>query len=315
MAHPGLIQPLDPEGLRRWHRDHKDLRLRRKLVGEREAVRRFVRGGDYIGVDLYGTVRCPLSLVREIVRQGPRRLRLAGQGFLNLDLLLAAGLVESIDLAYVGCEAYGVSPILRRAVEGGKVRAIEWSNGALAWRLKAAAMGVPFLPARSMLGSDTLRNSNAKVMKDPFTGLRVALLPALAPDCGIVHVHRADAYGNCQIDGVTGCALELARASKRLIVSAEELIETDEILEHPERTVIPFYLVDAVVHAPFGAHPGETCGLYERDEPHIQRFLEAARSPEAVRAYLREFVHGVPSHAKYLERIGSQRLRSLRIGP
>jgi acyl CoA:acetate/3-ketoacid CoA transferase alpha subunit len=306
-----LLRPPDPEGLRAWMRDNKDMTLKRKVMSEAEAVRRFVHDGDYVGFELYGTVRCPLSVVREIVRQGPRRLRLLGQGLMDVDFLIAAGLVEAMDITYVGYEAYGLSPVLRRAAEKGGLRLVEWSNAALAWRMKAAAMGLPFLPARSMLGTDTFAHSGARRMKDPFTGMELALLPALALDCGVVHVHRADVYGNCQLDGITGFALEMARASKRLIISAEEIIETEEIMRRPEKTAIPFYLVDAVVHAPFGSHPGETCYLYQRDEPHIQGYLAAARTEEGMKRYLDEWVYGVSSHASYMRRVGKTRLAKL----
>jgi len=163
-----------------------------------------------------------------------------------------------------------------------------------------------------MLGTDTFRHSAARQMRDPFTGTKLTLLPALILDCGVVHVHRADPYGNCQIDGISGFALEMARASKRLIVSAEEIIETDEIRRRPEKTSIPFYLVDAVVHAPFGSHPGETCYLYRRDEPHIREFLEASKTEAGTRSYLRRYIDGTRDHADYLRRIGSKRLEALR---
>ncbi|MEK9146515.1 MAG: CoA-transferase [Elusimicrobiota bacterium] len=309
-----LLQEPDVEGFRHWMRDNKDLSLKPKVMSEAEAVKRFIHDGDYIGFELYGSVRCPLSMVREVVRQGKKRLRLAGQGLMDVDFLVAAGLVEAMDITYVGYEAYGISPILRRAAESGTLTLVEWSNAALAWRFKAAAMGVPFLPARSMLGTDTFRYSAAKRMKDPFTGISLTLLPALILDCGVVHVHRADRYGNCHLDGITGFALEMARASKRLIISAEEIIETDEIRSRPEKTAIPFYLVDAVVHAPFGAHPGETCYLYERDEPHIRRYLDAVRTEQGTKDYLDKWVHGVESHAKYLELVGTERLKELSKG-
>lgn len=306
-----LLAAPDVEGFRHWLRKNKDLSLRRKVLSERDAVRLFVKDGDYIGFELYGTVRCPLSVAREIVRQRKRRLKLVGQGLMDVDFLVAEGLVSALDLAYVGYEAYGLSPVLRRAVEGGKLRLTEWSNGAIAWRMKAAAMGVPFLPCRSMLGSDTFKHSAAKRIKDPFTGMALAALPALILDCGVVHVHRADIYGNCQLDGITGFALEMARASKRLIISAEEIIESDEIRSRPEKTAIPFYLVDAVVHAPFGSHPGETCYLYERDEPAIREYLRAVATAPGAKAYLDKYVHGVADHNAYLDLIGRRRLAAL----
>ncbi|MDE2291517.1 MAG: CoA transferase subunit A, partial [Elusimicrobia bacterium] len=306
-----FLQPPDPDGFRAWNRDMKELRPVPKIMSEHEAVRRFVMDGDYVGFELYGTVRCPLSIVREIVRQGKRRLRLLGQGLMDVDLLVAAGLVAAMDLAYVGYEAHGLSPVLRRAVEKGGLETREWSNGALAWRLKAAAMGVPFLPTRSMLGSDTLRSSGAATMRDPYSGIQVALLPALHPDCAVVHVHRADVYGNCQIDGVSGFAPEIARASRRLIVTTEHVVDEEVIRSRPERTVIPFYLVDAVVHAPYGSHPGETCGVYRRDEEHLKAYLEAIRTEEGARAYLDEWVSGVPDHMAYRRKVGLDRLEGL----
>jgi len=281
-------------------------------MSEREAVERFVHDGDYIGFELYGTVRCPMSLAREIVRQGKKHLRLAGQGLNEVDLLVAAGLVEKMDITYVGYEVHGLSNILRRAAEGGKLKLVEWSNAAMAWRFKAAAMGVPFLPVRSMLGSDTLRYSAAKVARCPYTGLKLTLLPALILDVGIIHVHRADRYGNCQIDGISGFALEMARASKRLIISAEEIIDTEEIRRYPERTVIPYFLVDAVVHAPFGSHPGDMAYMYDRDEEHLREFLEATKTEEGTQQYLEKYVYGVKDHQEYLELIGQARLEELR---
>ncbi|MBI2386940.1 MAG: CoA transferase subunit A [Elusimicrobia bacterium] len=313
LAPPPLFQPPDPDGFRAFLRDEKDFSLRSKLMTEREAVKRFIHSGDYVGFELYGTVRCPLSVVREIVRRRVGGLRLMGQGLMDADFLIAAGLVAEMDITYVGYEAYGLSPILRRAVESGALKLAEWSNAAITWRMKAAAMGLPFLPARTMLGTDTLARSPAKTMQDPFTGMELTLLPALVLDAAVIHVHRADKFGNCQIDGISGFAVEMSRACRRLIVSAEEIVDTEAFREKPERTVIPYFLVDAVVPAPFGAHPGETCGVYRRDEPHIKEYLEATRSEEATRRYLDEFVHGVKDHAAYLERVGASRLRALKV--
>jgi acyl CoA:acetate/3-ketoacid CoA transferase alpha subunit len=253
--------------------------------------------------------------VREVVRQRVGGLRLMGQGLMDADFLIASGLVTEMDITYVGYEAYGLSPILRRAVESGKIRLAEWSNAAITWRLKAGAMGLPFLPARSMLGTDTLARSPVKTMRDPFTGMTLALLPALVLDCAVIHVQRADRYGNCQIDGISGFAVEMSRSTKRLIVTAEEIVDTEVIRAQPERTIIPYFLVDAVVPAPFGAHPGETCGLYRRDEPHIRAYLEATRTEAATQRYLDEFVHGVPDHKAYLEHVGLSRLKGLEVDP
>jgi len=235
-----------------------------------------------------------------------------GQGVYELDLWLAAGLVKKLDVTYIGLEVYGTSASLRRAVESGQVETcVEWSNGAISWRMKAAAMGVPFIPVRSMLGTDTLTYSTAKVVADPFTGIKVCLLPALILDVGLIHVHRADRYGNAQIEGISGFAFEMARASKRLLISAEEIVPTDEIRKYPDRTLIPYYLVDAVVHAPFGSHPGEMAYLYGRDEPALREWIEASKTAEGALAYLNKYVHAVKNHREYLDLIGQERLTQL----
>jgi acyl CoA:acetate/3-ketoacid CoA transferase alpha subunit len=251
-------------------------------------------------------------LVNEIVRQGIQSLRVAGQGVYELDMLLAAGLVSALDITYIGLEVYGTSNCLRREVESGRIkRCVEWSNASIAWRFKAAAMGVPFLPVRSMLGTDTMRYSAAKVVECPFTGQPVCLVPALILDVGLIHVHRADMYGNAQIDGITGFSVELARASKTLIISAEEIVETEEFRRWPDRTIIPYYLVDAVVNAPFGSHPGEMCYLYRRDEEQIREWVNASKEPETTSAYLEKYIYSVADHREYLEKIGAQRLERL----
>ena len=308
-----LIQPPDMNAFREWNRLHKNKSLVDKLMSEKEAVSRFMFDGAYIGTELYGTVRCPMSLVRELIRQGYKDLRVAGQGVMELDMLLATGRVKTLDITYIGNEVYGTSANLRREVESGRVeKVVEWSNGGITWRFKATAMGVPFIPARSMLGSDTLKYSAAKVVECPFTGVKVALLPALILDVGFIHVHRADRYGNCQIDGISGFATEMARASKRLIISAEEIVPTDLIRERPDRTAIPYYLVDAIVPAPYASHPGEMCYVHRRDEELIREWVKEMEQPDTAAAYLQKYVYGVKDHEEYMDLIGRERLVSLR---
>ena len=229
-----MLQPPDLNQFREHNRT-KPRGLIDKRMTEAEAVSQFIHDGDYIGTELYGTVRCPQSLINEVVRQGKRYLRVAGQGVYELDMLLGASLVKALDHTYIGMEVYGISNCLRREVESGRVEhCVEWSNAGIAWRFKAAAMGVPFIPVRSMLGTDTLEYSAAKVVEDPFTGDPIALLPALILDVGMIHVHRTDKYGNAQIDGISGFAFELARASKRLLISTEQIVPEEEIRRHPE---------------------------------------------------------------------------------
>ncbi|NJD59494.1 MAG: CoA transferase subunit A [Anaerolineales bacterium] len=307
-----MIQPPDIESFREWNRTHKSRKLVDKRMSEQEAISTFVYDGCYIGTELYGTVRCPMSMARELVRQGKKDLRVCGQGVLELDLWMAAGLVKKLDITYIGLEVYGTSNALRRAVESGQiVTCVEWSNASISWRMKATAMGVPFLPARSMLGTDMIKYSSAKVVEDPFSGIKVCLLPALILDVAIIHVHRADRYGNAQIEGITGFGAEMARATKRLILSAEEIVDTDEIRKYPDRTIIPYYLVDAVVHAPFGSHPGEMAYMYGRDEAVIREWVESSKTAEGAKAYLDKYVYGVANHEEYMKLIGEEQLSQL----
>ncbi len=308
-----LIHPPDLDDFRQWNREKKSRALIDKMMTEEEAVSRFVYDGCYIGTELYGTVRCPMTLVREVIRQGKKDLRVAGQGVTELDLWLGAGIVKTLDITYIGLEVFGVSNALRRAVESGQVeKVVEWSNGGITWRFKATSMGVPFIPVRAMLGSDTLTYSAAKVVECPFTGMKVCLIPALILDVGLIHVHRADKYGNAQIDGISGFAFEMSRACKRLIISAEEIVEPEVIRRAPDRTMIPYYLVDAVVHAPYGSHPGEMVYCYARDEEQLREWVSAAKTEAGAHAYLDKYVHNLANHQEYLDLVGRDRLEMLR---
>jgi acyl CoA:acetate/3-ketoacid CoA transferase alpha subunit len=307
-----LLQEPDINSFR-LHNREKPKGLIDKRMTEAEAVKRFIHDGDYIGTELYGTVRCPMSLVNEIVRQGITDLRVAGQGVYELDILLGAHAIKALDHTYLGLEVYGISSCLRREVESGRTKCVEWSNAGIAWRFKAAAMGIPFIPVRSMLGTDTFKYSAAKVVECPFTGDPICLLPALILDVGLIHVHRVDKFGNAQIDGISGFAFEMARASKRLIISAEEIVDTELIRSHSDRTIIPYFLVDAVIHAPFGSHPGEMCYVYERDENQIKEWVELSKTEEGAQTYIDKYIRGINNHQEYLSLIGSERLQQLKM--
>ena len=306
-----LIQPVDLDGFRE-HNRNKSKALIDKTMTEKEAIDKFVKSGDYVGFELYGTVRCPMSLTRELVRSGKKDFRIVGQGVHELDMMFAADMVREIDFTYIGLEVYGISGNMRRAVESGAVKKIvEWSNAALTWRFKAASMGIPFIPTRSMLGTDTLKKSSAKVIECPFTHQKVALLPALIVDTGFIHVNRADIHGNCQIDGISGFAFEMSRACKNLIISTEEIVDTSEIREHPDRTIIPYYLVDAVIHAPYASWPGEMSGLHERDEPHYKMYVDKQKTKEGMDDYMKEWVYDLPDHQSLLDKVGKKRFQDL----
>jgi glutaconate CoA-transferase subunit A len=292
-----------------------------KVMTVGEAVRRFVHNGDYLAIGGFGADRIPTAALHEILRQGQQDLRFAGHTATHDFQILAAGnltgrgrTLAQVDVAYVvGLEARGLSPHARRVMESGTVEATEWSNYALAIRFKAAAMGLPFLPVRSMLGTDTFRHSAARVIECPFTGALLAALPALYPDVAALHVHEADRFGNCRIRGTTVADLDVARAAHRVIVTCERLIPTEEIRRDPSLTVIPFLCVDAVCEVPYGSYPGNMPYEYFSDEVHLRQWLEAEEDETTHRRFLDEYVLGVRDFAEYLERCGGlPRLQELR---
>jgi glutaconate CoA-transferase subunit A len=189
----------------------------------------------------------------------------------------------------------------------------EWSNAGLYWRYLAASINAPFIAARTMLGTDTLKYSAAKVVEDPFTGKPAALFPALYPDVALVHVHESDVYGNARIRGIDIADHVLTRAAKRVLLTAERIIPDDEIRSDPGRTLIPYYLVDAVVEVPFGSYPGNMPYEYYSDEEHLQEWLLAEREPDTFKKFLQKYIYGTSDFAQYLELCGGiKRMQALR---
>lgn len=311
-----LIGWHDPDEHRAWVAAHKSRALQDKRTTLHEAVAQYVPDGALIACGGFGHIRVSMAAIYEIIRQRKRDLTFCGKTAVHdSDVLIAAGCVNRIEVAYAfGHELRGLSPASRRAVEGGRCRVVaEISNAGYQWRFLAAAMGLPFIPTRVMLGTDTLAHSSARVIEDPFSGKPIALLPACYPDVVLMHVHRADRYGNCQIDGIIIEDFELARAARRLIVTTEEIVDEDVIREHPQRTIIPYYLVDAVIEAPYGAHPTLMPDQYYFDEAHIGEWLQFSKTDEGATEYLDRYVYGVEDFAEYLELIGGKdRMEHLR---
>jgi len=292
-----------------------------KVTDVADAVARLVHDGDYLAIGGFGADRLPTAVIHEILKQRKQNLSLAGHTATHDFQILCAGnltgrgqTLKRVDVAYVvGLEARGLSPHARRVMESGDVEICEWSNYALAVRFKAAAMGVPFLPCRSLLGTDTFANSAAHVIACPFTGEKLTALPALYPDIAAIHVHEADCFGNCRIRGTTVADFDVARAARRLIVTCERLISTDELRSDPSRTVIPFYCVDAVCEVPFGSYPGNMPYEYFSDEAHIKHWLEVERDPALHEAFLKKFIFEAKDFAEYIHLCGGiPRLQELR---
>ncbi len=291
---------------------HKPRGLTRKLTTVHEAVQRLVSDGDYLAIGGFGTNRIPTAVCHEILRQKKQRLAFAGHTATHDFQLLCAGnltdrgqILAKIDAAYiVGLEARGLSPQARRVMESGTVEVAEWSNYALAVRFRAAAMGVPYLPTRSMLGTDTGKESGAVEVICPYTGVKLLALPALYPDVAAIHVHEADVFGNARIRGTSVADLDVARAAKKLIITCERLIPHEEFRRDPDRTSIPFYCVDAVCEVPYGSYPGNMPYEYFSDEDHLKLWMKKEEDPAEYKQFLTEALWNHSDFNSYLQWAG-----------
>ena len=309
-----LFMPPDVEAARAFFRE-KSRALTDKRMSVAQAVERFIHDGDYLAVGGFGSVRIPTAVLHEIVRRRYHNLGFCGHcSTHDFQILADGGVLDRCDISYiVGLELRGLSPHGRRLVERGALRTTEWSNAGLGWRYKAAAMGLTFLPARTMLGSDTERYSAAREITCPFTGQKLLAVPALFPDVAVIHVHQADIYGNAQIEGIHIVDRDLARAAKRLIITAERIIPTEEFRRHPELTAIPYWLVDAVCLVPGGSYPAEMPFEYTSDETHMADWVAAEATEESLQAFLDRFIYNTPDFDAYLAlNGGANRLAELR---
>jgi glutaconate CoA-transferase subunit A len=300
---------------------HKPRGMTNKVTTVHEAVSRLVKDGDYLAIGGFGTNRIPTAVCHEILRQRKQNLAFAGHTATHDFQLLCAGnltgrgqTLAKVDAAYiVGLEARGLSPQARRVMESGTLEVAEWSNYALAVRFRAAAMGVPYLPVRSMLGTDTGKHSHAATVTCPYTGVPLLALPALYPDVAAIHVHEADVYGNARIRGTSVADLDVARAAKRLILTCERLVPHEDFRREPDRTSIPFYCVDAVCEVPYGSYPGNMPYEYFSDEEHLKRWLKEEEDPATYPTFLAEAIWNQPDFASYLQWCGGlPRMQELR---
>jgi glutaconate CoA-transferase subunit A len=275
-----------------------------KLTTLDDAVAR-IHDGDHVAIGGCLYSRTPLALFWAMLRRRPRHLTLAR----NLmcyegEWAMVAGAVDKVVTAWMGIGLpWGLSRIQREYVERGKVEFEEWSHLALGLRFRAAAMGVPFLPSLTMLGSSLMDVGGAKTIACPYTGRTLHAVPALYPDVALIHVHRADRFGNAQIDGYPHMDADLARAAATVLVTAEEIVPDEQIRKHPDRTVIPGFAVDALVHVSFGSYPHECYGRYDSEPAHFTTYVDGIKANGAagVAEYLERYVYGPASFPDYLE--------------
>jgi len=294
----------------------RDRSLRDKVMSLDEAAA-LVPDGTSVGIGGSTLSRTPMAMIWALIRANRKDLFCARSITSNEgELLFASGTSRHILTSWFSQGiVWGVSRIMRLYTETGRARFEEWSHMAVGLRFRAGAMGVPFLPMRSMMGSDVIEQlPDPKLIDCPFTGEKLVLVPALNPDVALIHVQRCDAYGNAQIDGLPFMDVDLAMAATRVILTTERIVSNDQIRRAPDQTKIPFMAVDAVVEAPFGSAPHECYGLYEPLFAHLDAYAaQIRRDPEeGIRAYLERYFHGPKSWTEYLDLLGLDELLDAR---
>jgi glutaconate CoA-transferase subunit A len=287
-----------------------------KLMALSEAVARYVHDGDVVYAAGF-THLIPFAAGHEIIRQGRRNLTLArATPDLIYDQMVAAGCARKVIFSYMGNPGVGSLRVVRAEIEAGRLEWEEYSHFSMISRLQAGAAGLPFMPMMPTAAGDLERvNPNYRRVVDPYSGREVVVVPALNPDVAIVHVQRADAEGNAQIWGIVGEQKEAAFAARRVIITAEEIVDEEIIRSDPNRTLIPGFIVDAVCHVPYCAHPSYTQGYYDRDNEFYLEWDQISQSREAVQRYLEEWVYGVKDRAEYWEKLGPEVHARLKVEP
>ncbi len=294
-----------------------------KIMTASEAVERFIFDGASVGFSGQNVVGAPMAITHEIIRQKKKNLTLLGCNLsLPADILIGAGLVRKCEwgtcnIGYRGIPSMGYSA--RKYYQEGKLEIEDYEHLGMVSRFLAGEMGLPFMPVMSSLGSDILKykapstEKKFEIIENPWNpGEKVLLMPAATPDVAIVHVQRADEMGDAIMEGFTATIPELVRASKKVIVSCEEIISSEETRNYPEMTTIPYIYVDAVVEQPWGSHPTATYRYYDCDVEHLRMYQECAEAAlkegksgmQKYQDYLQEYVLSCDTFNDYLEKIG-----------
>jgi glutaconate CoA-transferase subunit A len=305
-----------------------------KLIDLHQAAA-LVPDGATLSFGGFTTQRHPMAFIYELIRLKRRNLYLFGHSpGGDWDILIGAGCVKRVELAYEADEAFQtVGPRWRKVVESGAIEWEDYSNFAMVSRFTAGAMGIPFMPVRSLLGSDLQhkqalsteqrqadrRTSPKKlhVMQSPFNSDdRIVLVPAIHTEFAVLHVQKASPQGGVRIEGQTFADVQQALCAEVVIVTAEEIIDEQELRDEPERNSLPFFAVHHVCHLPYGAHPYAVFNYYDYDPLQLRLYHESAQDEAAYQSYLERFVYGVPDHASYLQAIGgAARLENLHADP
>jgi glutaconate CoA-transferase subunit A len=277
----------------------------KKLVSLAAAIQENINSGDTVYAAGF-THLIPFAAGHEIIRQEIKDLALArATPDLIYDQLVAAGCARKVIFSYMGNPGVGSLRIVRGEIEAGNLEWEEYSHFSMITRLQAGAAGLPFMPMNTTAAGDLERaNPQYRTVEDPYSDQKVVTVPALNPDVAIVHVQRADSDGNAQIWGIIGEQKEAAFAAKRVILTAEEIVSQEMIRSDPNRTLIPGFIVDAVCHVPYAAHPSYTQGYYDRDNTFYLEWDSISRDKETVHDYLDQWVFGVQDRAEYWDKLG-----------
>lgn len=308
-----------------------------KQTDLKTAISTYVKPGCHLSIGGFTINRNPMAAVYEIIRQKIKGLHLYahsnGQG---VDELIGGQCIASLEIAYAGSGKFASTCIrFKKAVQEKQILVEDYSNYQMTLRFLAGAMGIPFLPTRSSLGSDIIRqwgfssemrkatpglpDDKLKVMDNPFKDWcdtqKVVVVPAINPDVTLIHVQQADQRGNCRIQGLTFADVEQAKAAKHLIITCEEICEDDVLKTDSDRNQIPFIHADAVIHIPFGAYPTACYQYYDYDPHYLKDYAAMANNDEAHGDYLETFIHGLDDHQGLLERVGKERLKTIQADP
>ena len=285
-----------------------------KLIPLSEAVSQFVQDGDTVYAAGF-THLIPFAAGHEIIRQRRRDLTLArATPDLIYDQMVAAGCARKVIFSYMGNPGVGSLRIVRAELEAGRLEWEEYSHFGMISRLQAGAAGLPFMPMNQTGAVDLERaNPLIKRVTDPYSGREVIAVPALNPDVAIVHVQRADKDGNAHLWGILGEQKEVAFASKRVILTAEEIVDEAVIRSDPNRTLIPGFIVSAVCHVPGAAHPSYAQGYYDRDNDFYLKWDKISENAETVKAYLDEWVYGVKDRLEFWQKLGAETHARLKV--
>jgi len=287
-----------------------------KLISMSEAIEKFIHDGETIYLAGF-THLIPYSAGHEIIRQKIRNLTLCRPTpDLVYDQMIAAGCAKKVVFSWAGNPTSGVLRAFRRAVEQGypnKIEIEEYSHFGMISRIFAGALNVPFIPLRSLKGSDLPRNNpNIKMVKCPYSGQEIQVVPSLNPDVAVIHAQRADRSGNIQMWGITCDSKEAAFASKKVVVSVEEVVDDYMVKSDPNRTMIPDFMVDALVEEPWAAHPSYTQGYYDRDNEFYLEWDRISQDANSLEKYLNEWIFEVSSRSEYVRKLGADMLMKLR---